>query len=54
MMMYKSISNEAPHYLMSLFERLSQNTIRELRNTNTDLKLPLLKTSSGQKRFSYR
>ena len=47
MMVYKSINNEAPNYLMSLFERLSQNTARELRNTKTDLKLPLLKTSSG-------
>ena len=54
MMVYKSINNEAPNYLTSLFERLSQNTIRELRNTKTDLKMPLLKTSSGQKCFSYR
>ena len=53
-MVYRSINNEAPNYLTSLFERLSQNTIRELRNTKTDLKLPLLKTSSGQKCFSYR
>ena len=49
MMAYSSINNEAPNYLTSLFERLSQNTIRELRNTKTDLKLPFLKTSSGQK-----
>ena len=41
-MVYRSISNEAPNYLSSLFERLSQNTIRELRNTKTDLKLFLL------------
>ena len=54
MIVYKSINNEAPNYLTSLFERLSQNTIRELRNTKTDLKMPLLKTSSGQKCFSYR
>ena len=54
MMVYKSINNEAPNYLTSLFERPSQNTIRELRNTKTDLKMPLLKTSSGQKCFSYR
>ena len=54
MMVHKSINNEAPNYLTSLFERLPQNTIRELRNTNTDLKLPLLKTSSGRKCFSYR
>jgi len=47
-MVYMSINNEAPSYLTRLFERLSQNTIRELRNTKTDLKLPLLKISSGQ------
>ena len=54
MMVYKSINNEAPEYLTSLFERLSQNTIRELRNTKTDLKLPLLKPSSDRDSFSYR
>ena len=53
-MVYRSINNEAPDYLSTLFERLSQNTIKELRNTKTDLKLPLLKTLNGQKRFSYR
>ena len=42
-MVYRSINNEAPDYLSTLFERLSQNTIKELRNTKTDLKLPLLK-----------
>ena len=44
MMVYRSINNEAPDYLSTLFERLFQNTIKELRNTKTDLKLPLLKT----------
>ena len=54
MMVYRSMNNEAPSYLMSLLERSSQNTVRKLRNTKTDLKLPLLKISSGQKCFSYR
>ena len=54
MMVLRSINNEAPNYLKSLFERLSQNTIRELGNTKIDLKLPLLEVSSGQKCFSYR
>ena len=54
MMVYRSMNNEAPSYLTSLLERLSQNTVRELRNTKTDFKLSLLKTSSGQKCFSYR
>ena len=34
-MVYRSINNEAPDYLLILFERLSQNTIKELRNTKT-------------------
>ena len=46
-MVYRSINNEAPDYLSTLFERLSQNTIKELRNTKTDLELLLLKTSNG-------
>ena len=52
-MVHRLINNEAPNYISSLFERLSQNTIRELRNTKTGLKLPLLKFCSGQKRFCY-
>ena len=51
-MVYRSINNKASDYLSTLFERLSQTTIKELRNTKTDLKL-LLKTSNGQKCFSY-
>ena len=54
MMVYRSMNNEAPSYLTSLLERSFQNTVSELRNTKTDLKLPLLKTSSGQRCFSYR
>ena len=53
-MVYRSINSEAPNYLSSLFERLSQNTIKELRNTTADHKLPLLKTSDGQICFSDR
>ena len=46
-MAYRSINNEAPNYLSTMLERVSQNTIKELQNTKTDLKLPLLKTSNG-------
>ena len=53
-MVFTSINNEAPNYLMSLCERLSQNTIRELRNNKTDPTLPLWKTFSGQKYFYRR
>ena len=54
MMVYRSMNNEAPSYLTNLLEGSSQNTVRELRTTKTDHKLPLLKTSRGQKCFSYR
>ena len=53
-MVYRSINNEAPDWFSTLFESLSQNAIKELRNTKTDLKFPLLKSSNGQKCFSYR
>ena len=53
-MIYQSINTEAPNYLSTSFERFSQNIIKEFRNTKTDLKLPLLNTSNGQKCFSYR
>ena len=43
MLVYQSINNEAPYYLTSLLGRLSQNIIRELRNTKADSKLSLLK-----------
>ena len=33
-MVYRSINNEAPTYLSTLFERLSQNTTKQLRNTD--------------------
>ena len=39
---YRPINKEAPNY-NSLSERLYENSFRELRNTNTDFKLPLLK-----------
>ena len=51
---YRSINNEASNYLLNLFKSFSQNAIRELQNAETDLKLPLPKTSSGQKYLSCR
>ena len=53
-MVYRSIKKEAPNYFTALVDRLSDVSIRELRNTNTDLKLPSLKTCSGQRCFAYR
>ena len=49
MVVYRSIIKAAPNYLAALFDKLSDIGIRELRNTNADLKLPHLKTCSGQR-----
>ena len=53
-MIYKSLNELAPEYMRNLFTRCSESNGRVLRSTDTDLKLPLLKTSAGQKSFSYR
>ena len=51
---HKSLHNEVPVYLQGLFTRVSDTCVRELRNSKLDLNLPLLKTSLGQKSFSFR
>ena len=53
---YKSISGLVPEYL-SNFQTLSKNSsqnVRERRNTETDLSLPLRKTKNGQRAISFR
>ena len=40
--------------IKGLFHRLSDTQGRMLRNSHTDLRIPLFKTSSGQKRFEFR
>ena len=53
-MVYKSLNALAPDYLRNVFQKVSEATNRQLRNSKTDLRLPLLKTSTGQKSFAYR
>ena len=53
-MVYKCTNDEAPSYLACLFDRLSESCTRELRNTETDLCVPFLRTTCGQKCFSFR
>ena len=53
-MMYKSQNDLAPKYLSDLFVRLPDFHILELRNTKSNLAVPLMRTVSGQKAFSYR
>ena len=51
---YKSLNSLAPSYLRKLFANCSDERERFLRSSETDLKIPLLKTTSGQRAFSYR
>ena len=51
---FKSISGLSPTYLSTLFTRNSTRDIVNLRNCETDLLAPQMKTSNGQKAFSFR
>ena len=51
---FKSINGLAPTYLSTLFTRNSAREIVNLRNRETDLLTPRMKTSNDQKAFSFR
>ena len=51
---YKALKGPAPPYMQSMFHTKSESCCRTLRNTSTNLKIPLCKTSNGQRSFSYR
>ena len=51
---YKSLHGLAPEYMQLMFTKLSENSSRSLRNTDTDLRIPRFATSYGQRSFSYR
>ena len=51
---YKTLNGLVPEYLSSLFEKRSTRNVRELRNTETDLSIPLRKTNNGQRAISFR
>ena len=52
-MVFKSRNELAPRYLCNLFTKKSQCSSRNLRNTETDLRLPKKKSANGQKCFSF-
>ena len=52
--MYKSLNGLVTEYLSDLFVKNSTRNVRELRNTETDLSLPLRKTKNGQNAISFR
>ena len=49
-----TLTSLAPQYLGELFSKCSEGSNRILRSTKTNLQMPLLRTSTGQKAFSYR
>ena len=51
---YKVLHNQAPHHLNMLFHRLSDSCYRKLRTAKTDLRIPMFRTSYGQKSFEFR
>ena len=50
-MVYKCTNNEA--YLACLFDKLSETSTRELRNTETGPRISFLRTTCDQKYFSF-
>ena len=53
-MVYKSINDMAPIYFAEMFSRLSDKCKRELRNTRSDLEIPMRKSANGQKCFPFK
>ena len=53
-MVLKSLNELAPQYLCDLFTRNSLCSSYSLRNLRTDLRLPMKKSTTGQKCFSHR
>ena len=53
-LVFKSLNKQAPQYICNLFQRNSDCSSRDLRNTATDLRLPMFTSSNGQRGFSYR
>ena len=51
---YKSVNSLAPDYLSHLFVRNSDRNIINLRKAETDVLVPFMKTSNGQKAFAFR
>ena len=51
---FKCLNSIAPKYLCDIFTKNTVNATRSLRNTNTDLSLPLRRSANGQKCFSFR
>ena len=53
-MIYESLNGLVPMYLSNIFSRNSTRDTVYLRNSESDLRVPLFKTANGQKSFAYR
>ena len=53
-LVFKSLNNQAPQNICNLFQRNSDCSSRDLRNTATDLRLPMNTSLNGKQSFSYR
>ena len=51
---FKCLNSIAPKYICDIFTKNTVNATRSLRNTNTDLRLPVKSSGNGQKCFSFR
>ena len=51
---FKCLNSIAPKYLCDIFTKNTANATHGLRNTNTDVRLPLRSSANGRKRISFR
>ena len=51
---YKSLNGDAPSYMSDMFTKVNVSTTRSLRNSEYDLRVPFLRTTTGQRCFSYQ
>ena len=51
---YKSLNGDAPSYMSDVFTKVNVSTTRSLRNWDYDLRVPFLRTTTGQRCFSYQ
>ena len=53
MIVYKSLNYDAPSFMTDMFTKANVSTTRSLRNPDYDLRVPFLRTATGQKCLSY-
>ena len=51
---YKSLNGDAPSYMSDMLTKVNVSTTRSLRNSDYDLRVPFLRTTTRQRYFSYQ